>query len=74
MKNTPAIIEVIKDENKEAQDKLRLFLIYFLTVGNIAKEDLSQIERALTAAGCSTFSVNYIKQYFFINYQASNVF
>ena len=62
IKNTVAILEIIKDPKKEAGDKLRLALVFLLNTGGLAKEEFVQIERALAEAGCSTASLSYIKQ------------
>jgi hypothetical protein len=61
--NPAAILEVIKDTSKNSEDKLRLFLLYYLSVGEIQKSDMNSIETALGLAGCDTSSLQYIKQY-----------
>jgi hypothetical protein len=55
-------LEVIKDTTKSAQDKIRLFVIYFLSHDEIPKSDLEEYETALTEAGCEISILNYIKQ------------
>ncbi|KAL5036522.1 hypothetical protein BDV3_005198 [Batrachochytrium dendrobatidis] len=60
--NKASILEVIKDPKKDAQDKIRLFLIYYLSIDEISKEDLAEYETCLAEAGCNTASINYVKQ------------
>ncbi|KAJ3332084.1 Vesicle trafficking between the ER and Golgi [Blyttiomyces sp. JEL0837] len=55
------ILEMLKDPKKDAEDKLRLFLIYYLSVDDIPKEEIAQFEEALVAAGATTTSINYVK-------------
>jgi hypothetical protein len=50
-------------EKKEPTDKLRLFLIYYLTITEeIPKDDMEDYEKALAAAGCKLEALNYIKK------------
>lgn len=66
MKQTKAqILEVIKDETKGDQplDKLRLFIIWFLSVEQeISRQDWTQLEEALVAAGVDTTALAYVRQ------------
>ncbi|KAJ3242577.1 Vesicle trafficking between the ER and Golgi [Chytriomyces hyalinus] len=57
----PAVLETLKDAEKSAQDKLRFFLVYFLSHDDITKEDLAAYEEALVAAGSSVAPLNYLK-------------
>ncbi|KAJ3246301.1 Vesicle trafficking between the ER and Golgi [Chytriomyces hyalinus] len=57
----PAVLETLKDAEKSAQDKLRFFLVYFLSHDDITKEDLAAYEEALVAAGASVAPLNYLK-------------
>jgi hypothetical protein len=59
--NTSTVLQIIRDSAKDPEDKMRLFLIYFLTVGDVPKEDLVQIEIALKEAGCDISSLQYMK-------------
>ena len=58
------LLEMINDpEKKEPTDKLRLFLIYYLTITEeIPKDDMEDYERALATAGCQLKALNYIKK------------
>jgi len=58
-----SLLEMIKDpETGSPEDKLRLFLIYFI-FGDIAEGDLGQFTSALEAAGCDTSAVKYVKRW-----------
>jgi sec1 family domain-containing protein 1 len=59
--NIATILQVIRDSAKGPEDKLRLFLIYYLSHGNVPKEEVSQVEIALKEAGCDTSSLQYIE-------------
>ncbi|KAJ3414658.1 Vesicle trafficking between the ER and Golgi [Chytridiales sp. JEL 0842] len=56
-----AILEILRDPNKHIDDKLRLLLVFYLSVEDIPKEDLTQLEEALLAAGGSASSLSYLK-------------
>jgi hypothetical protein len=59
------ILEIIKDENKgnDPSDKLRLFIIWFLsTEQEVARADFESFEKALEAAGADVSSLPYIRQ------------
>ncbi|KAF7725763.1 Vesicle trafficking between the ER and Golgi [Apophysomyces ossiformis] len=58
------LLEVIRDkEKKNPEDKMRLFLIYYLsTVEEISKEDMDAYETELQAAGCDLAPLAYIKK------------
>lgn len=66
MKQTKAqVMEIIKDDNKgaEANDKLRLFVIWFLsTEQEVSRSDFESFEKALAAAGADVSSLPYIRQ------------
>lgn len=66
MKQTKAqILEVIKDDakGKDPLDKLRLFIIWFLsTEQEVSRADWTQFEEALTAAEVDTTCLAYIRQ------------
>ena len=67
MKQTKAqMLEVLSDEakGKEPMDKLRLFIIWFLsTEQDVTRTDLEKFEEALKTAGADTTSLAYVKQY-----------
>lgn len=62
--NKNTLLETIRDvEKKNPEDKMRLFLIYYLsTVEEIAKDDMEAYEKALSEAGCDMEPLNYIKR------------
>ncbi len=66
MKQTKAqILEVLTDEAKgqEPVDKLRLFIIWFLsTEQDVSRAEMEKFEEALKAAGANTTSLAYVKQ------------
>lgn len=66
MKQTKAqIMEIIKDESKgkEPADKLRLFIIWFLsTEQEVSRADFQGFCQALEAAGANVSSLPYIRQ------------
>lgn len=61
--NKNTLLEAIRDaEKKNPEDKMRLFLIYYLsTVEEIPKDDMEAYEKALSEAGCDMEPLNYIK-------------
>lgn len=69
MKQTTAqMLEVLNDKDKgnNPLDKLRLFIIWFLsTEQNVSRQDLEKFEESLKAAGADTTSLAYVKQYVF---------
>ena len=66
MKQTkPQILEVLTDQAKgtEPIDKLRLFIIWFLsTEQDVSRAEMEKYEEALKAAGADTTSLAYVKQ------------
>lgn len=66
VKQTKAqILEIIKDENKgtEPVDKLRLFIIWFLsTEQEVGRVDFESLEKALSEAGAEVSCLSYIRQ------------
>lgn len=66
MKQTKAqVMEIIKDQNKgnDASDKLRLFVIWFLsTEQEVARADFESFEKALVEAGADVSSLPYVRQ------------
>ena len=60
------ILELINDpdKGKESLDKLRLFIIWFLsTEQEVARADMDRFEEALTKAGADITALRYIKRY-----------
>lgn len=66
MKQTKAqMLEILNDEEKgkEPTDKLRLFIIWFLsTEQEVSRADLEKFEESLKAAGADIASLAYVKQ------------
>ncbi|KAI8388355.1 Sec1-like protein [Radiomyces spectabilis] len=62
--NKNLLLEALRDpEKKNPSDKMRLFLIYYLsTVEEISKEDMENYEKALQDAGCDLAPLHYIKK------------
>ena len=59
------MLELIKDADKGNQplDKLRLFIIWYLsTEQDVSRQDWQQLEEALTAAGVDVTCLPYIRQ------------
>ncbi|KAF8852158.1 Sec1-like protein [Acephala macrosclerotiorum] len=59
------ILEVLNDQDKGKNpvDKLRLFIIWFLsTEQDVTRADLEKFEESLKAAGADTSSLAYVKQ------------
>jgi sec1 family domain-containing protein 1 len=67
MKQSKAqMLEIINDEAKgnEPVDKLRLFIIWFLsTEQEVSRADMERFEESLRNAGADTTSLAYVKQY-----------
>lgn len=64
--NKAQMLEVLKDEDKgkESLDKLRLFIIWFLsTEQDVSRAEWTQYEEALKATGADTTCLAYIRQY-----------
>lgn len=58
-----AFLEAVRDPEKKPVDKLRLFLIFYLSVPDVTKDDVLEFQVALEEAGCDTSSIKYIKRY-----------
>ncbi|KAG4304443.1 hypothetical protein PORY_002153 [Pneumocystis oryctolagi] len=56
------ILEIIRDPQKKAKDKLRIFIIYYLSVDNINKTDMLEYEEELKKAKCDLAPLTYIKK------------
>ncbi|KAJ1310211.1 hypothetical protein OPQ81_006954 [Rhizoctonia solani] len=65
---TASILEVLRGKPETGtpspEDKLRLVLIYFLSVPDhqISKDDLAELEKELKAAGSDTLVLDYVKK------------
>ncbi|XP_008396904.1 sec1 family domain-containing protein 1-like [Poecilia reticulata] len=60
-----SLLDVIGDPDAGTpEDKMRLFLIYYITAQQVPSEsDLEQYRKALVDAGCDLSPLNYIKQW-----------
>jgi hypothetical protein len=59
------VLDIIKDSDKgnDPMDKLRLFIIWYLsTEQELSRADMDQFDEALVAAGADTTSLKYVKQ------------
>lgn len=59
------MLEILNDQTKgrEPMDKLRLFIIWFLsTEQEVSRADMERFEESLQAAGVNTTSLAYVKQ------------
>ncbi|CAG9819608.1 unnamed protein product [Phaedon cochleariae] len=58
------LMDIITDPGAgTAEDKLRLFIIYYICVPHLAESDLQKYENALTESGCDLSSLSYIKRW-----------
>ena len=60
------LLVLLNDESrgKEPLDKLRLFIIWFLsTEQEISRAEMDRFEEALTKSGCDTAAVTYVKRF-----------
>lgn len=58
-----AVLEHIRNpEFKDPNDKLRMFLIFYILSSNISASDLSDYENALSSQGCDISALAYIKR------------
>jgi hypothetical protein len=73
MKQSKAqMLEIINDQAKgnDATDKLRLFIIWFLsTEQEVSRADMERFEESLRTAGADTTSLAYVKQYVAASYK-----
>ncbi|GBC02458.1 hypothetical protein RclHR1_04640001 [Rhizophagus clarus] len=60
--NKSAVLEAIRDPEKKPEDKLRFFIIYYLSAEEVLKEDMNEYEDALRSAGCDLGALNYVKK------------
>jgi hypothetical protein len=59
----PQILEAINDPERKPMDKIRAFIIFFLSVDNVNREDMTEYESALIKANVDISSLNYVKRY-----------
>ena len=63
IQNKTQILEVINDPEKgKPEDKLRLFIMYLLSVENITQEDFVEYKNALIDAGCKVECLDYLRK------------
>ncbi|KAJ3214255.1 Vesicle trafficking between the ER and Golgi [Dinochytrium kinnereticum] len=55
------VLELLRDPNKATEDKIRLMLLFFMSVDDVSKEDLAAMEEAVAASGGSIAALNYVK-------------
>jgi hypothetical protein len=56
-------MEAIKDPKKKPEDKLRLFLIYYLSIPDLPDAEVKKLETALREAGCDVSPIQYAKKW-----------
>lgn len=56
------ILEMIKDQDKLNEDKLRLAIVYMMGK-EVLKKESDEIENALKEIGCDSKAIHYIQQY-----------
>lgn len=56
------LLAALKDTERKPEDKMRLFLIYYLSVEEIKKLDMQEYENALTEAGCDLSALTAVKK------------
>jgi len=67
-----SLMEVLEDpENGVAEDKLRLFLIFFLSSPAVSEAELEQYSAALQAAGCDLAPLTYLRRWRSFTQQSS---
>lgn len=58
------LLDAIRDpEKQDPEDKLRLFIIWYLSVENVSRVDMQQYEEALKDAGCDLKPLDFIKRW-----------
>lgn len=59
-----AVMEILSDSNAGTpEDKMRLFIIYYICSMHISESDLNRYEAVLTEAGCDLTPIPYIKRW-----------
>ncbi|XP_057315820.1 sec1 family domain-containing protein 1-like [Hydractinia symbiolongicarpus] len=67
-----AVLDIIQDpEAGSPDDKLRLFLIYYISTPHMSQGELDQHINALTQTGCDTSCLSYMKKWKAFNKVAS---
>lgn len=61
MMDKRAVLNLISGENGTVEDKVRLFIIYFLSQKAVSEEDVRAFEEALERAGAESSIVAYLK-------------
>ena len=56
-------MEILHDKTKFPEDKLRMFLIFYLSIDSITNNDMVEYEFALKNAECDISALKYIKQF-----------
>lgn len=58
------VLDLISDPSAGSpDDKMRLFIIYYICTPHINESDYSKFESALTNVGCDMSAMNYIKRW-----------
>lgn len=56
------IVEILRSAEGTPADKMRLFLVYYLTLDEVRREDLAVFETHLREAGCDLGALEYCKR------------
>ncbi|KAI8916163.1 Sec1-like protein [Gorgonomyces haynaldii] len=57
----PNVLEMLRDPAKQPEDKLRMFLIFFLAAEDQSKEDMQEYEQVLSEQGIALEALKYCK-------------
>lgn len=58
------LLDLLSDPEAGApEDKMRLFIIYYICTPHISEQDYTKYEAALTNAGCDMHPMVYIKRW-----------
>ena len=56
------VLEIISDPKKgKPEDKLRLFLVYLLSVEQLTKGEIEEFRESLTKAGCDLRAIKFVE-------------
>lgn len=59
----PLLDILVDPEIGTPEDKIRLFIIYYICTQNLSEGDLKKFENALTEAGCDLSALLYMKRW-----------
>ena len=59
IQNKQAVLEIIRDASKQPEDKMRLFLMFFLQEEDVPRPDILEYRQALETAGCNISALDF---------------